>query len=342
MISTIKGYPTLFQSSPTSQGGRYDGVDRDFHHALDVSILAHLARWALLWARCVHAKIQKFQSSPTSQGGRYAHQRRECRTHRSFNPRPPRKVGATLMNRVRYLIPRVSILAHLARWALHPPTPTTTCKKRFQSSPTSQGGRYGMDTKRFADAMVVSILAHLARWALPSSVMKNWTSPSFQSSPTSQGGRYFDLFAASLVGASFQSSPTSQGGRYFLALGCISIFLAFQSSPTSQGGRYDGAPEPSGARLPVSILAHLARWALHATAASISNQIKCFNPRPPRKVGATSWLLSARPPPIQFQSSPTSQGGRYARARRQASTLYRFNPRPPRKVGATGHSRPTR
>ena len=107
-----------------------------------VSILAHLARWALLSATTGTTARLWFQSSPTSQGGRYAEYGQVSPRPWSFNPRPPRKVGATRsdpISRLRdtcfnprpprkvgatqlfvYNITRsgVSILAHLARWAL--------------------------------------------------------------------------------------------------------------------------------------------------------------------------------------------------------------------------------
>ena len=133
----------MFQSSPTSQGGRY------------------------LVATIYAALVVTFQSSPTSQGGRYTNETlavlgARCFNPRpprkvgatseisgpavivpSFNPRPPRKVGATHIRQCRGECGRVSILAHLARWALPGFTPFRLINNKFQSSPTSQGGRYG-------------------------------------------------------------------------------------------------------------------------------------------------------------------------------------------------------
>ena len=116
----------------------------------------------------------------------------------------------------------------------------------------------------------------------------------------------------------------------------IFIILLFQSSPPSQGGRY------------------------HCKKFSESEVTKCFNPRPPRKGGATAPLTVVTIMVNGFQSSPPSQGGRYlgptyhrlyfqrvsilAPLARGAlpgdncvSTLSgaSFNPRPPRKGGAT-------
>ena len=61
----------------------------------DVSILAHLARWALQKRKKKKRKTRKFQSSPTSQGGRYFLRLTQMHWATCFNPRPPRKVGAT-------------------------------------------------------------------------------------------------------------------------------------------------------------------------------------------------------------------------------------------------------
>ncbi len=133
----------MFQSSPTSQGGRY------CRSTADASTRAG------------------FQSSPTSQGGRYAQKIEQLDDHRCFNPRPPRKVGATRSE------PRK-----------HSDIPS------FQSSPTSQGGRYGCRHRGGARRSLVSILAHLARWALQTTMPSSFPTSKFQSSPTSQGGRY--------------------------------------------------------------------------------------------------------------------------------------------------------
>ena len=133
----------------------------------------------------------------------------------------------------------------------------------------------------------VSILAHLARWALLAEGVR---------------GRAFELF---------QSSPTSQGGRYVCWPDNSRRNGAFQSSPTSQGGRYVPGKDVTNAPWEVSILAHLARWALRWRVNIRTWITSCFNPRPPRKVGATR-MLCADSRLSTFQSSPTSQGGRYS------------------------------
>ena len=61
---------------------------------------------------------------------------------------------------------------------------------------------------------------------------------------------------------------------------------SFQSSPTPKGGRYTVRLT----MLPCGV---------------------CFNPRPPRKVGATTVTLPVSVSTLMFQSSPTTKGGRY-------------------------------
>ena len=133
-----------FQSSPTPKGGRYTTGTGAAGLAVEVSILAHPERWALplrgvlLRDRCL------FQSSPTPKGGRYARIRIDSGEETSFNPRPPRKVGATFVggspNHYNFV---------------------------FQSSPTPKGGRYADSPWPDRVDQVVSILAHPERWALP-------------------------------------------------------------------------------------------------------------------------------------------------------------------------------
>ncbi len=138
-----------------------------------------------------------------------------------FNPRPPRKVGATSVSRASVRIHKVSILAHPERWALPP------CKGRN------------------LHATAVSILAHPERWAL--------------------------RFGSGLVRVTES----------------------------------------------VSILAHPERWALRRCPFACLTDQCCFNPRPPRKVGATSDHTRLVVDAKEFQSSPTPKGGRYGRVVQQ-------------------------
>ena len=322
----------MFQSSPTSQGGRYP--------------CAHTPR----------TTGSLFQSSPTSQGGRYSSRITRNAFHTGFNPRPPRKVGATREASGWTRTPGVSILAHLARWALHetndwherattfqssptsqggryhavPPLPPP--ETLFQSSPTSQGGRYRPPSclqslhacfnprpprkvgatrhgSQRGPSIVVSILAHLARWALPPPCHRSSPPSRFQSSPTSQGGRYAPVCRWIIEVGCFNPRPPRKVGATIRRIGgdqtaVVSILahLARWALPARSGDCPRGRS--------VSILAHLARWAL----------------RMPTCWGATC---------SRFQSSPTSQGGRYRVPRGEARGTRSFNPRPPRKVGAT-------
>ncbi len=254
-----------------------------------------------------------FQSSPTPKGGRYARDWSSPSSRKCFNPRPPRKVGATSVSRNSARQQGVSILAHPERWALRNSGVVMTRSIKFQSSPTPKGGRYrrkrgtscriesfnprpprkvgATDVSSFlGKASRVSILAHPERWALRRSGLPRATLSVFQSSPTPKGGRYNQNLAL-------------EEGYYA-----------------------------------VSILAHPERWALRRPAPTRRAAGPGFNPRPPRKVGATEvhpgqgagacvsilahperWALPViavdNPGLLVFQSSPTPKGGRYARGR---------------------------
>ena len=162
----------------------------------------------------------------------------------SFNPRPPRKVGATIPEIIGRWAPVVSILAHLARWAL-------------RSSQSVESLHHE-----------VSILAHLARWALPSNFWKSTKHEAVS-------------ILAHLARWALQRAAVGTRG-----VDAVSILahLARWALPLPDGTITIGPL--------VSILAHLARWALQCnTNAGTSGQAS-FNPRPPRKVGATG--LSGR------------------------------------------------
>ena len=283
-----------------------------------VSILAHLERWALRYIPEAHLDSIVFQSSPTSKGGRYHLLQIIIRKNLCFNPRPPRKVGATFSKRSIHYRPKVSILAHLERWALPRPTKVTPIVSQFQSSPTSKGGRYlshlsNIRQEVHSRTLIVSILAHLERWALrpaessPTSRFDPFRM--FQSSPTSKGGRYSDMRPCRSDPCMFQSSPTSKGGRYLLRLRACTFWSRFNPRPPRKVGATK-IFRPSDLVLLVSILAHLERWALRGRH---------------HLIGHGLW----------FQSSPTSKGGRYPSRCREPTSLPCFNPRPPRKVGAT-------
>ena len=165
-----------------------------------------------------------------------------------FNPRPPRKVGATKM--VTYEgtphyqfqsspTPKGGRYLHLAV--------LPTREEAFQSSPTPKGGRYWEIGTEYGRACLVSILAHPERWALLVTDR--------------------DILAHRME---FQSSPTPKGGRYGWWQNALAYYQTFQSSPTPKGGRY--------------LMDYLRK-----------DKSECFNPRPPRKVGATYRSCSTRP-----------------------------------------------
>ena len=179
-----------------------------------------------------------FQSSPTSKGGRYLPDDKEKPAKCCFNPRPPRKVGATKMGDWKTVQIDVSILAHLERWALR-----------------------GKQRHRFAD-IFVSILAHLERWALRHPQTLRHCRPHVSILAHLERWALLEFFPAGFVDVEFQSSPTSKGGRYTVIAGSTRATHLFQSSPTSKGGRYAQRIRDEYAKISVSILAHLERWAL--------------------------------------------------------------------------------
>ena len=207
----LRRFSSKFQSSPTSKGGRYTWYFEQLYPMCPVMDL--------------------FQSSPTSKGGRYAMTfRRELGAvrDRRFNPRPPRKVGATRF--------------HACAWRL------TKTWNPFQSSPTSKGGRYLNGGSCIIDVSIKSFqsFAHLERWAL----RQRWL---LTRRPTCDGVSilaHLERWALRLLK---------------LKVACLPRIKVFQSSPTSKGGRYDARiryVKDRQASL-VSILAHLERWALH-------------------------------------------------------------------------------
>ena len=298
-----------------------------------------------------------FQSSPTPKGGRYWLQvsflplakcfnprppRKvgattnpcdECGATGCFNPRPPRKVGATGFVECAQDFNRVSILAHPERWALRHVNDILIRVGMFQSSPTPKGGRY------------------------PGDACHQSATRGFQSSPTPKGGRYAVFSIYIYAHYLFQSSPTPKGGRYHTQALLALLRSGFNPRPPRKVGAtwlppHEAAPIAGfNPRPPRKVGATTART-------SRRTQLQCFNPRPPRKVGATSrsrpggpdtvvsilahperWALHAVPVPYldnpRFQSSPTPKGGRYVKPATAAERCCSFNPRPPRKVGAT-------
>ena len=252
-----------------------------------VSILAHPERWALQHTTMQNNDIEKFQSSPTPKGGRYAavlelarrerefqssptpkggrYVNHEClhQDHHGFNPRPPRKVGATI--RLQAMPPdiRVSILAHPERWALRDGSvePMDTSGVSILAHPERWALHDHEDRRQHRGS--VSILAHPERWALRQTDQVVSLHFKFQSSPTPKGGRYVRLIKSCHSISSFNPRPPRKVGATWrqdksIDPTMVSILahperwalpsatdywefgIWFQSSPTPKGGRYDG------------------------------------------------------------------------------------------------------
>ena len=130
----------------------------------------------------------------------------------------------------------------------------------------------------------------------------------------------------------------------------------FQSSPAPKDGRYREWPflhqhvrvsilaRPEGRALQysfaccdhttcVSILARPEGRALRDTTGGVM-VVVCFNPRPPRRTGATMMRCPTVGLP-GFQSSPAPKDGRYFWDMLTIRLSGCFNPRPPRRTGAT-------
>ena len=210
-----------------------------------------------------------FQSSPTSKGGRYAKHPSWQRRATCFNPRPPRKVGATaffphirnpnvvsiLAHLERWALqlkinkkprgPGVSILAHLERWALHcRPVGNSIAQVLQPVSILAHLERWALRCRSAPGQQIemnVSILAHLERWALRLTRRRG----------------YECTTVSILAHLERWALRGFQGNGLRVAV--------FQSSPTSKGGRYPRRGIVTAGR-------------------------HCFNPRPPRKVGATGKL----------------------------------------------------
>ena len=132
-----------FQSSPAPKGGRYlrgivKGKRADKFQSSPAPKGGRYLRGIVKGKRA-----DKFQSSPAPKGGRYLDSQGRCKCRlRRFNPRPPRRAGATCRWRECQIATFVSILARpegraLPHWA-HQRQPNG----QFQSSPAPKGGRY--------------------------------------------------------------------------------------------------------------------------------------------------------------------------------------------------------
>src|SRR5437764_367350 len=109
----------------------------------------------------------------------------------------------------------------------------------------------------------------------------------FQSSPDREVGRYFKGARAVALAQVFQSSPDREVGRYNPKVAAVwQSWVPFQSSPDREVGRY-----------------LLVRWR------RLEHLLKCFNPRPTVRSGATSPRESHRPLADCFNPRPTVRSG---------------------------------
>ncbi len=114
--------------------------------------------------------------------------------------------------------------------------------------------------------------------------------------------------SGSTVTVSILARP--EGRALLTQLKLLRTLRQFQSSPAPKDGRYD---------LTVYGFA----------------QYLGFNPRPPRRTGATMVRAHVIPIDPKFQSSPAPKDGRYCSTFTVMRCHSSFNPRPPRRTGAT-------
>ena len=231
----------------------------------NVSILAHPERWALRRAAGERERDMPFQSSPTPKGGRYFFSISNTPRQESFNPRPPRKVGATLERVDRRQLHAVSILAHPERWALRNGHTGSNCTLlSFNPRPPRKVGATVTSSGFFCSVIC------------------------FNPRPPRKVGATGSLvtFVSGILG--FNPRPPRKVG----ATGNLSVYRAmsteFQSSPTPKGGRY-GSPWTMGmSDALVSILAHPERWALQRSG-RVERRVLRFQSSPTPKGGRYAW-----------------------------------------------------
>ena len=162
----------------------------EFFGRAGVSILARPEGRALRYQAIYDPLRVEFQSSPAPKGGRYSFRALTIFFNISFNPRPPRRAGATAMEAEWRKSDPVSILARPEGRALPVTCIRSIVGGAFQSSPAPKGGRYPVFSEEW----------------------KRWNK--FQSSPAPKGGRYLWLKPLQAAMCMFQSSPAPKGGRY--------------------------------------------------------------------------------------------------------------------------------
>ena len=133
----------------------------------------------------------------------------------------------------------------------------------------------------------------------------------------------------------FQSSPIPKDGRYCLAEEVQQRVWCFNPRPSRRMGATDTVSTQSTQHPKVSILAHPEGWALrlykfkackgmsgfqsspipkdgrYLMNGRTHSVVRCFNPRPSRRMGATSKPTNCHAATRRFQSSPIPKDGRY-------------------------------
>ena len=252
-----------------------------------VSILARPEGRALRGSQVWMSYDNVFQSSPAPKDGRYIRRAIRAAFAFRFQSSPAPKDG-------RY------------RWRTRLPSN----RWRFQSSPAPKDGRYLAPLGDFG-ATGVSILARPEGRALPKYSPASATSSMFQSSPAPKDGRY-SISAMAMMGRnSFQSSPAPKDGRYFIALHIIEhpAEVSILARPEGRALLVSAdlrrmspcvsiLARPEGRALPKPIRPGMARQSFQSSPApkdgryaGAERQVpspQSFNPRPPRRTGATS------------------------------------------------------
>ena len=184
------------------------------------------------------AKFILFQSSPAPKDGRYSSPSRPSAHDNGFNPRPPRRTGATSMGLERDEDRHVSILARPEGRALPDTVTVTVSPNKFQSSPAPKDGRYRgiftksrrrlcfnprpprrtgatMETWKVARVVHdVSILARPEGRALrPSTPLRMLETICFNPRPPRRTGATWTALPTTRTPL-FQSSPAPKDGRY--------------------------------------------------------------------------------------------------------------------------------
>ena len=302
---------TCFNPRPPRRAGATQGKSYSVP-VWHVSILAHPEGRALLPLSHFLRPKQGFQSSPTPKGGRYVGYFDATEATAGFNPRPPRRAGATIRAGDDLERERVSILAHPEGRALLHSHSKHSAMLKFQSSPTPKGGRY-------INARRGKCLTCL-----------------FQSSPTPKGGRYGLHRPARYLLASFNPRPPRRAGATRGNYGLTQYLnVSILAHPEGRALLIYRLGRISHER--VSILAHPEGRALPVPNVLDVYAIQ-FQSSPTPKGGRYPAGRGYRWAIDEFQSSPTPKGGRYGATIDETFTYSGFNPRPPRRAGATWHS----